>query len=107
MEETEEMERNTILDANNVTMDTFCQSPVTTNTQEENTNAILINERRNNSDTLAETLKGLTIDSTINDSEYYNSDRNDAEGDPQSDPLVATHNSDRKRDPTPLARPTD
>ena len=75
MEETEEMERNTILDANNVTMDTFCQSPVTTNTQEENTNAILINERRNNSDTLAETLKGLTIDSTINDSEYYNSDK--------------------------------
>ena len=33
MEETEEEERNTILDENNVTMDTLCQSLVTTNTQ--------------------------------------------------------------------------
>ena len=38
----------------------------------------------------------MTIDSTINDSAYYNSDKNDAEGNPKSDPLVATHTSDVK-----------
>ena len=46
---------------------------------------------------LAETLKGLTLDSTINDSAYYNSDEDDAESDPKSDPLVATHTSDGKK----------
>ena len=46
---------------------------------------------------MAETLKGLTLDSTINDSAYYNSDKDDAEGDPKSDPLVATHTSDGKK----------
>ena len=48
-------------------------------------------------DALAETLKGLIIDSTINDAGYYNSDENDAEGDPKSDPKVATQISDRKK----------
>ena len=38
MAETEEEERNIISDANNVTMYTFCRSPVTTNTQRKNTN---------------------------------------------------------------------
>ena len=38
---------------------------------------------QNNSDALAETLKGLIIDSTINDSAYYNSDKKFAEGDPE------------------------
>ena len=71
MIETEEGERNIISDANNVTMDTFCQSPVTTNTQGENANAILTSERQNASDILAETLKLLTLQSKINDSEYY------------------------------------
>ena len=33
MSQTEEEERNIILDANNMTIDTFCQPPVTTNTQ--------------------------------------------------------------------------
>ena len=37
------------------------------------------------------------MDSTINDSAYYNSDEDDAESDPKSDPLVATHTSDRKK----------
>ena len=44
-EETEEEECNIIFYANNVTMDNFCQSPVTTNTQGENENAIFTSER--------------------------------------------------------------
>ena len=38
--------------------------------------------------------KLLTLQSTINNSEYYNSEENVAESDPKSDPLVATHTSD-------------
>ena len=83
-EETEEEERNIILDTNNVTMDTSCQSPVTTNKQRENENAILTSERQNTVDVLVETLKGLTIDSTIKNSIYYNSDEDDAKGDPKA-----------------------
>ena len=97
MAETEAEERNIILDSNNMTMDTFCQSPVTTNTQGDNANTILTSGSRNNSDALAETLKGLTLYSTINESGYYNSEKNDVEGDPRSDPLVATRSSDRKK----------
>ena len=97
MVETEEEERDIILDANNVTMDNFCQSPVTANTKGENVNAIFTSERRNILEMLAETLKGLTLDSTINDSAYYNSDEYDAEGDPKIDPLLATHISDGKK----------
>ena len=48
-------------------------------------------------DALAETLKGLIIDSTINDSTYYKLDENYAEGDPKSDPKVDTHTSDGKK----------
>ena len=48
-------------------------------------------------DALAEALKGLTVDSTLNDFAYYNSDKNDTRGDPKSDPLIATHTSDRKK----------
>ena len=51
MAETEEEECNIIPDANNVTMDTFCQSPVTTNTKVENANTIFKSERRITSDT--------------------------------------------------------
>ena len=94
MKETEEEERNIILNVNNVTMDTFCQSPVTTNSQGENANT---SERRNNLDKLSETLRVLTIDSTIKNSAYYNSDKDDPEGDPKRDPLGATHTSDRKK----------
>ena len=70
-----------------MTIDNFCQSPVTNNTQGENANVILTIESRNNLDVLAEMLKGLTIYSTINDSAYYNSDKNDTEGDLKNDPL--------------------
>ena len=97
MVEEEAEERNIIPDANNVTIDTLCQSPVTTNTQGENANAILTSERRNNSDALAETIKGLTIDLIINDSAYYISDEDDAEGDPKSNSLVDTYTSDGKK----------
>ena len=47
----------------------------------------------NNSNALAETLKGLTI----NNAGYYNSDENDSESDPASDPKVVTHTSERKK----------
>ena len=53
MAETEEEEHSTILDANNVTMDTFCQYPVTTNTQGDNVKIIFISERENTSEMLA------------------------------------------------------
>ena len=46
---------------------------------------------------LAETLKGLTLDSKINDSAYYNPDEDDAESNKKNDPLIATLDSDGKR----------
>ena len=49
---------------------------------------------------LEETLKGfkiLRLHSTTNNSEYYNSDKDNAGSDPKSDPLVATHTSDGKK----------
>ena len=88
--------RNINLDVHNVTADNFCQTPVTPNTQGENENAILTIERLNNSDVLAESLKGLTI----NDAGYYESEsanENNAKGDPASDPKVYTHTSDRNK----------
>ena len=75
-------------------MDTFCHSPVMTNTQRENSNII---EMLNNLDGLSETLKGLTIDSTIKNSAYYDSDKDDAEGNPKSNPLVTNHTNDGKK----------
>ena len=71
-------------------MDTFCQSPVTTNTKGENENVVLTSEGLNNSDTLAEMLKDLTI----NDAKYYNSDENEAEVHPKIDQKVATQTSE-------------
>ena len=68
-----------------MTMDTLCQSSVTTNTQGENAHAIFTSERRKTSDMLAETIKGLMLDSTIDDSTYYNSDEDDTEINPKSD----------------------
>ena len=55
------------------------------------------NEKRISSDILAEKIKGfngLTIQSTSNDSAYYNSEEDDAESDPTSDQKEATHTSD-------------
>ena len=76
-------------------MDTFCQSPVTTNTQRNIAN--IPNERQITSDILTEMLKGFTLHSTINDSEYYNLDTDDTKSNPKSDPLVSTHTSDSKK----------
>ena len=42
--------------------------------------------------------KGLTIQSTINDSAYYHSEENDTESEPKSHPKVATHTSDGKKE---------
>ena len=53
MEKMEEEERNFILDSNNLNMDTFCQFPVTTNTQGDNANAVFTSERQNTLDVLA------------------------------------------------------
>ena len=54
-------------DTHNITVDIFRQTPITTDTQGENKNTILTSEEQNILDTLAETLKGLTI----NDAECY------------------------------------
>ena len=78
-------------------MDNLCQPPVTINTQGENASTIITSERRNNPDALVETLKGLTLDSIINDAGYYSLDDNDAEVNPKSDLLVYTHTSDGKK----------
>ena len=78
-------------------MDNFYQSPVTTNTQGDNSKVILTSERLNNLDALSETLKVLTLDSTVDNSAYYNSDKNDAEDEPKRNPLVDTHTSDGKK----------
>ena len=43
-------------------MDTFYQSPVTTNTQGYNENMIFTGKRRNTLDVLEEMPKGLTLD---------------------------------------------
>ena len=64
-------------DAHNINVDTLCQTPVPSNTQGENKNAILTSLRLNHSGFPAETLKRLTI----NDAGYYDSDKYDTKGD--------------------------
>ena len=59
------------LDDLNVNVDNSCKTPVTPNTQGENSNAILTSERINNLDTLTEILKGLTIKNAV----YYESEK--------------------------------
>ena len=84
-------ERDTKCNSNNVTMDTFIRSPVTTNIPREKTD--VLNVRRILSGSLTETLRGfniLTLQSTIN----YSAD---AESDPKSNQVVATHTSDREK----------
>ena len=84
------------MDAHNVTANNSSQTTATHNTQGKNKNVIMTSERLNNSDALAETLKGLTI----NDAGFYESDsanKNDAKGDPASNPKVATHTSKGKK----------
>ena len=77
------------MDVHNVTVYAFSH---TSNTQRDNTNAILTSEKLDKSDDLAETLNYLTI----NDSEYYISDSvnaNNEKGDPASNPKTVTHTS--------------
>ena len=80
-------------------MYTFCnRSPVTTNTQGEIAN--VKNRRQISPDILAELIKvfnGFTIQSTINNSAYYDSEEDDTEIDPNKDPKVATHISDGQK----------
>ena len=86
MAETEEEERDAKRNANIVTMNTFYQFPATTNTHRKIAN--VTNERKFSSDILSETIrgfKGLTLQSTVNDSAYYNLEENDAEIDPKID----------------------
>ena len=67
-------------------MDTFCWSLAMKNKQRKNTN--ITYESQMSLDILEEMIKGfkvLTLQSTINDSEYYNSDKDDAESNPKSD----------------------
>ena len=76
-------------------MDTFSQSPLTTNTQGKIAN--VPNKRRISLDILAERIKGfkgLTLQSTINDSTNYRSEEDDAESDPNRNQKVATNTSD-------------
>ena len=86
MTETEEEECDAKRNANNVTMDTlFNHPPVTINTQRKNAN--IKNERRIYSNILAETIKelnGLTIQSTMNDYIYYDSEEDDTKNDPKA-----------------------
>ena len=76
MSKTEEEERDAKFNSNNVTMDTFIQYPVTSNTPRNKSN--VPNERRISLDILARTIKlfkGLMIEPTINDSAYYHSEK--------------------------------
>ena len=60
----------------------------------------MTSERRISLDVLAETINGfneLTIQSTINDSAYYDSEEDDAKRDPNRYPKVDTHTSDGKK----------
>ena len=79
-------------------MDTFSQYPFTTNTQGKIANVPI--ERQIYSGIQAETIKvfkGLTLRLKINDSEYYHSEEDDAESDPNRNPKVATYTSDGKK----------
>ena len=58
------MKEESVLDANNVTADTFYH---TSNTQRDNANSIFTSEKLVKSDKMADTLKDLTI----NDAKYY------------------------------------
>ena len=94
--EEESYAHNIPLDSHKVTADTFCQTPITPNTQGENKNTILTREKRSNSDAPAETLKGLKIsDAGYNESESDNTKH--AKGDPASDSKIAIHTSDGKK----------
>ena len=73
----------------------LCQYPVAINTQRSNAN--VENERRISSGILVETIIGfkwLKLQSTINDSAYYNSEEDVAKSDTKRYPLLDTCTSD-------------
>ena len=81
------------MDAQNITTDTFSQ---TSNTQIENSNAILTSGKLDKSYDLAEIFKDLTI----NDAGYYVSDSenaNETKGGPAIDTKTVTHTRDGKK----------
>ena len=83
------IEKESILDANNVTVDTFSH---VYNTRRENANTICTSEKLDKLDYMADALKDLTI----NDTKYYESDTataSDAQGDPTRNPKTVTHTS--------------
>ena len=91
MVDKEDKERN----ANDVTTETFIQSPVTTNAPRNKID--LANERRISPDILTETIKGfnrLTLQSKIINSADDHSNKNVDKSDPKKDPLVSTNTSD-------------
>ena len=97
MAETVEEERNAKNNADNVTIDTFCRSTVTINTQRKSAN--FANVWQISLEILAETIKGykrLTIKSTINNSAYYHSEEYFSKRNPKSDLLIDSHTSDEK-----------
>ena len=78
-----------------MTTETFIQSPVTTNTPRKKID--VPNGGRISLESLTETTKGfnrLTLQPTINDSSYYNSDKDDAKSNPKRNQVVGTDTSD-------------
>ena len=79
-----------------MTTDTFIKPPVTTNAPRKKTD--VANERQISSDILTEIIKGFNRfmpQSTIKNSEDDHTNKIFSKSDPKSDPLVATHTSDR------------
>ena len=109
MAETEEEERDAKHKSNNLTMDDLFNHSTILPSQGDIANMTSVHstissspgdissvksERRISLDILAETMNGfneLKIQSTINDSAYYDQEENDAESDPNSNPKVATY----------------
>ena len=76
------MEEESIMDANNVTLDTFSH---VSNEQSENANAIFISEKQDKLDELVDAVKNLKI----NDAKYYESNTassSDTQGDIKRNP---------------------
>ena len=82
------MEEESIADDNNVTADTFSHA---SNTQRENTNAVITIEKLNKLDKLVDAVKKLTI----NNAKYYKSNTataNDTQGNLTRNLETVTHN---------------
>ena len=86
------MDKESIFDANNVTVDTFSH---TSNKQKENANAIFTSENLDKLDNLSDVLNYLTI----NNAEHYASNSTkagDAKGNLTRDPKTVIHTSNGK-----------